>query len=294
MMATDPFALAKLSNLRVILQRHGFSFKKRLGQNFLIDSGVLEKIVRASDVTDLDGVLEIGPGAGVVTRALSAYAKKVVAVEKDESLRPVLDETVSICPNVEIKFADVLNVDLSSLFEQNFHDCRNVSVVANLPYYVTTPILFHVLESPVNVSQIVVMVQKEVADRMTAKPGTKDYGVLSVTVQYRAEVSKVTSVSRGCFFPSPNVDSMVVKLTTYGTHKPVEVENEDHFFRIVRAAFGMRRKTLLNALSSGMAMSKERCEAWLRAAGIDLLRRGETLSLQEFSNLSSLYSSQFN
>jgi 16S rRNA (adenine1518-N6/adenine1519-N6)-dimethyltransferase len=290
-MITDPFALAKLSTLREYLSRHGFSFKKQLGQNFLIDTSVLEKIVHASEVTDKDGVLEIGPGAGVVTRALSAYAKKVVAVEKDESLRPVLQDTLAECRNVVLRFADVLEIDIRELFSEVFHDCEKVCVVANLPYYVTTPILFHILESQVDVAQIVVMVQKEVADRMTAKPATKDYGVLSVAVQYRAEVSKVTSVSRGCFFPSPNVDSTVVKLAIWGKNKPVQVDDEGRFFKIVRSAFGMRRKTILNALSGGMAISKERCADWLRSADIDPKRRGETLSLHEFSNLSSLYSS---
>jgi 16S rRNA (adenine1518-N6/adenine1519-N6)-dimethyltransferase len=290
-MTTDPFALAKLSTLRDYLSRHGFAFKKQLGQNFLIDSNVLEKIVEASGVTDRDGVLEIGPGAGVVTRALSAYAKKVVAIEKDKSLEPVLQDTLAECPNIELRFADVLDVDLVALFQEMFYDCEKVCVVANLPYYVTTPILFHVLESPVHVAQIVVMVQKEVADRMTATPSTKNYGVLTVAVQYRAAVSKVVSVSRGSFFPSPNVDSTVVKLSTWDENRPVQVADEDRFFKIVRSAFGMRRKTILNALSGGMSISKERCGEWLRKAGIDPKRRGETLSLQEFSTVSSLYSS---
>ncbi len=292
-MATDAFALTKLSVLRNLLKRHGFSLKKQLGQNFLVDSNVLEKIANVVRMADLDGILEIGPGAGVVTRVLASQAQKVVAVEKDESLRPVLSDTLGGCVNVDLRFADFLDVDLKTLWVQEFGSCERVGVVANLPYYITTPILFHVLESPVDLAQIIIMVQKEVADRMVAQPGSKDYGILSLSVQYRARVSKVISVGRGCFFPAPNVDSVVVQLTSYGLDKPVKVANEDHLFRIVKAAFGMRRKTLLNALSGGLSVSKERTQEWLTMVGINPMCRGETLSLQDFASLANAYSTQF-
>lgn len=278
--------VSKPSLLKPFLAKYGFSFKKGLGQNFLIDAQILSAIAQASEVSDADGVLEIGPGAGVVTQRLADLAKRVIAVEKDASLRPVLAEALESCPNVEVTFADVLDLDLCKLWEK-FADCNDVSVVANLPYYVTTPILFHVFESHVPVRNIVVMVQKEVADRLQAKPGTKDYGALTVTVQYRAEVETVIHVSPGAFIPAPTVDSTVIRMRCRPV-PAVEVVNEAMFFRVVRAAFGMRRKTLLNALSAQLPMDKEACARCLELAGIDPMRRGETLSISEFATLSNV------
>lgn len=275
--------IAKPSVLKPFLGKHGFSFKKGLGQNFLIDGRILTEIVDACEITKEDGVLEIGPGAGVVTQLLADRAKVVVAVEKDRSLEPVLAESLEGLSNVEIVFADVLQVDLSKLWEK-FKTCKRVSVVANLPYYVTTPILFHVLDADVPVHNIIVMVQREVADRLNAKAGTKDYGALTVTVQYRAEVTTVVQVGRGAFMPAPAVDSTVVQMRCRTT-PAVPVKDEEMFFRVVRAAFGMRRKTLLNALSAQLSMGKDEVTECLQTAHIDSMRRGETLSIEEFGRL---------
>ena len=290
-MTNPELDLTKPSVLKEILGRHGFSFKKQLGQNFLIDRITLERIGDAAEITDEDGVLEIGPGAGVVTRMLAARAKQVVTIEKDESLRPILGDTLADVRNVHIHYNDVLQVDLARVWSEFFSGCRQVSVVANLPYYVTTPILFHILESNVSVAKIVVMVQKEVADRMMAGPGTKDYGVLTVAVQYRAAVRKVTVVKPSSFMPPPTVDSTVVQLSCY-QELPVAVQSERDFFHAVRAAFSMRRKTLLNALAGGLAISKQECQELLSAAGIDPNRRGETLSLSEFAQLANEFTAR--
>jgi 16S rRNA (adenine1518-N6/adenine1519-N6)-dimethyltransferase len=275
--------VAKPSVLKPFLGRHGFSFKKGLGQNFLIDGRILTEIVDACEITEEDGVLEIGPGAGVVTQLLADRAKVVVAVEKDRSLEPVLAESLEGLSNVEVVFADVLQVDLALLWDK-FQTCKRVSVVANLPYYVTTPILFHVLDAQVQVHNIVVMVQREVAERLNAKPGTKDYGALTVTVQYRAQVGTVVQVSRGAFMPPPTVDSTVVRMRCRTT-PAVPVKDEEMFFRVIRAAFGMRRKTLLNALSAQLSLGKDVVTECLQTAGVDSMRRGETLSIEEFARL---------
>jgi 16S rRNA (adenine1518-N6/adenine1519-N6)-dimethyltransferase len=273
------------SALKELLYRHGFSFKKQFGQNFLIDERVLSRIVEAADLTARDGAFEIGPGAGVVTQRLARNAKQVVTVEKDRTLAPVLEDSLKGMENVKVVFADVLETDLEGLWE-NFSDCEKVSVVANLPYYITTPILFHILDSNIRVTNIVVMVQKEVADRMMADPGTKDYGALSVAVQYRAEVDKVVQVSPGCFLPPPNVESTVVRLRIR-SEPPVKVDNEKVFYEVVRAAFGMRRKTLLNALSAGLSLAKKDCEEMFETLQILPNRRGETLHLEEFAEISN-------
>jgi 16S rRNA (adenine1518-N6/adenine1519-N6)-dimethyltransferase len=269
------------SELKELLYRHGFSFKKQFGQNFLIDERVLSRIVEAAELTARDGAFEIGPGAGVVTRRLARNAKQVVTVEKDRTLAPVLEDSLKGMENVKVVFEDVLETDLEQLWE-NFSDCDKVSVVANLPYYITTPILFHLLDSDIRLANIVVMVQKEVADRMMAEPGTKDYGALSVAVQYRAEVDKVVQVSPGCFLPPPNVESTVVRLRIR-SEPPVKVDNEKLFSEVVRAAFGMRRKTLLNALSAGLSLAKKDCEQMFETLQILPNRRGETLRLEEFA-----------
>jgi 16S rRNA (adenine1518-N6/adenine1519-N6)-dimethyltransferase len=280
-------SVLKPSELRGIMVRHGFQLKKGYGQNFLVDLHVLDAIVDAAAISHADGVFEVGPGAGVVTRPLSFRAKRVVTVEKDRTLESVLTDTVGHRDNVEIVFADVLDVDLTTLW-QRFNDCDRVVAVANLPYYVTTPILFHLLESKVRLANIVVMVQKEVADRMMAKPGSKAYGALSVAVQSRAKVTRVATVPPGAFLPPPSVASAVVHLSLYDT-PPVAISDSEMFRRVVKAAFGTRRKTLRNALATGFRFSKEEIEAWLNQAGIDGLRRGETLNLHEFAALTEAF-----
>lgn len=277
-------------SLRPILQKHGFVLKKGLGQNFLIDERILDQIVAAAQITPADGVFEVGPGAGTLTQRLAQLAKRVVAVERDESLRPVLQETLADFPQVNVVYEDVLKTDLLALW-QHFADCEQVIVVANLPYYVTTPILFRILEAEIPVSRIIVMVQKEVAARLAAQPGSKDYGALTVTVAMRAQVETVTQVHRGAFLPPPGVDSTVVRLNCY-QRPPVAVRTVDGFRKVVRAAFATRRKTLLNALSAGLQVGKTTVADSLQAAGIAPVRRGETLSLEEFARLTNqLYSS---
>jgi 16S rRNA (adenine1518-N6/adenine1519-N6)-dimethyltransferase len=226
-----------------------------------------------------DGVFEIGPGAGVVTQRLAQVARRVVAVEKDESLQPLLKTVLGDAGNVEIVYADVLKLQLTQLW-QRFADCRRVHVVANLPYYVTTPILFHILESGVPVGNIVVMVQREVADRLAAPPGGKDYGALSVMVQYRAQVEKVANVPPSAFLPPPNVDSVVVRLRC---REPVWPARDEACLRqVVRAAFATRRKTLQNALAAGLSIHRDDARDLLESAGVEAGRRGETLTLAEF------------
>lgn len=278
---SNPFALADPAVLKGLLRRHGFTWKKRLGQNFLIDARVLARLIDAAELRPDDGVFEVGPGAGVVTRLAATRARRVVAVEKDASLRPVLAEVLAGLPHVEVVFADVLKLRLPDVWGR-FHDCAGVKVIANLPYYVTTPILFHLLEAGVRMDSIVVMVQREVAQRLAAAPGSKDYGALSVAVQYRCSVERVLQVRAGAFLPPPEVDSAVVRLRVRG-EPPVAVRDEQMFFRVVRAAFATRRKTLANALTGGLEWSKELCAAVLARAGVDGGRRGETLSLQEFA-----------
>lgn len=280
------YDVARVSQLRELLRAHGFQFKKQLGQNFLIDQRILDKIVNAADIGPDDGVFEIGPGAGVVTRQLADRARWVVAVEKDRALTPILQTSLEGKANVKIIYQDVLDAHLPDLWNE-FANCQRVSVVANLPYYVTTPILFHLLESQVRLHHIVVMVQREVAQRLVASPGTKDYGALTVAVQYYAEVDKVQRVAPGCFVPPPNVESEVVRLRIRS--KPaVDVPNSKMFFRVVKAAFAMRRKTLVNNLAHSFGLGKATCEQLLRDCAIDPMRRGETLDLSEFASLAKI------
>ncbi len=279
--------LARPGELKRFLARHGFVLKKGLGQNFLIDERVLDKIVEASGISERDGVLEIGPGAGVLTQRLAARAGKVVAVEKDAALQPLLAESLRAFARVEVVYADVLDVDLQELWAR-FAGCPRVHVVANLPYYVTTPILFHILEAAVPVNNILVMVQKEVADRLAAAPGRKEYGALSVMVQYRAEVERIVSVPPSSFLPPPGVESVVVRLSCRPPRHPVR--HLPDLRRVVRAAFATRRKTLANALAGGLGWDRDETRRLLMGAGIDPDRRGETLSLQEFVRVADAYS----
>lgn len=270
-----------------IIAKHGFSFKKSLGQNFLIDGNILTRIVDAAGLSKEEGALEIGPGIGALTQRLANQAGKVTAIEIDNRLIPILAEILEEEKHVQVVHGDVLKIDLKELFATQFSDVEKVSVVANLPYYVTTPILMKLLEEKLPLEHIVVMIQKEVAQRMAAKPGGKEYGSLSVAVQYYCTTEIVCTVPHTVFIPQPNVDSAVIKLTV--REKPaVEVEDEAFFFRVVQSAFTQRRKTLINNLMTitGKDRRAELTEL-LQSIEIDPVRRGETLSLEEYAKLST-------
>ena len=269
-----------------IIKKYGFKFKKSLGQNFLIDQNILKNIVAAAELDETKGALEIGPGIGALTQELAQAAGRVTAVEIDNRLIPILREVLSGVPNVHVEHGDVLKLNLKELIENQFKGLTGVSVVANLPYYVTTPILMKLLEEKLPLEHIVVMIQKEVAQRMAAKPGGKEYGSLSVAVQYYCIPELVCIVPHTVFIPQPNVDSAVIKLSL--RNKPaVDVQDEGHFFRTVQACFAQRRKTIANNLTSYVGkIHRERLGPLLEGCGIDPSRRGETLSLEEFASLS--------
>lgn len=268
-----------------IIARYGFSFKKSLGQNFLVDQNVLSNIVAAAELDKTKGALEIGPGIGALTGRLADEAGKVAAVEIDQRLIPILNDMMADQPHVTIVHGDVLKLDLQALIEDQFEGMSGISVVANLPYYVTTPILMKLLEERLPLQHIVVMIQKEVAQRMAAKPGGKDYGSLSVAVQYYCEPQLVCTVPHTVFIPQPNVDSAVIKLTLR-EQPAVDVPDEAYFFRVVQASFAQRRKTLANNLTAFVGKdNREALQALLLEAGIDPGRRGETLSLDEFARI---------
>ncbi|WMT41050.1 16S rRNA (adenine(1518)-N(6)/adenine(1519)-N(6))-dimethyltransferase RsmA [Paenibacillus sp. D2_2] len=272
-----------------IIQRHGFSFKKSLGQNFLIDQNILGKIVAAAGLDKTKGALEIGPGIGALTEKLAEEAGKVTAVEIDQRLLPILGEVLEPFSHVQVVHGDVLKLDLKELFAQQFSDVDGVSVVANLPYYVTTPILMKLLEEKLPLENIVVMIQKEVAERMAAAPGGKEYGSLSIAVQYYSEPELVCTVPHSVFIPQPNVESAVIRLKVR-KQPPVQVEDEAFFFEVVQASFAQRRKTISNNLKSRFfpKEGRERLEALLEEAGITPSRRAETLDLHEFAKLSNV------
>jgi 16S rRNA (adenine1518-N6/adenine1519-N6)-dimethyltransferase len=271
-----------------ILNKYGFSFKKSLGQNFLIDTNILKKIVSFADLTENSGAIEIGPGIGALTEQLARTSKKVVAFEIDQRLLPILKDTLSPYPNVKIIHNDVLEADVAEVIAEEFTEMNDIMVVANLPYYVTTPIIMKLLEEHLPIRGIVCMLQKEVADRISARPGTKEYGSLSIAVQYYTEAETVMIVPKTVFVPQPNVDSAVIRLTKR-EQPAVSVTDEAFFFQVTRASFAQRRKTLLNNLTSQLPDGKQRKEEILQAlsaSGIDPARRGETLSLEEFGRLS--------
>lgn len=270
-----------------IIQRHGFSFKKSLGQNFLIDQNILHKIVEAAELDESKGALEIGPGIGALTEKLAQTAGTVTAIEIDQRLIPILEEVLEPYGNVRVHHGDVLKVDLHELFRTNFADRSKVSVVANLPYYVTTPILMRLLEERLPLENIVIMIQKEVAERMAAAPGSKDYGSLSIAVQYYSEPKLVCTVPHTVFIPQPNVESAVIRLEVR-EEPPVSVPDEAFFFDVVQASFAQRRKTIANNLKSRFfpKEGRERLEQLLAAADIEPSRRGETLSIEEYARLS--------
>ncbi len=282
--------LSSTKVLKEIIDKYNFRFNKNLGQNFLIDSNILDTIVDASVIEKNTGIIEIGPGIGVLTQSLAEKAEKVVAIEVDTRLIPILEDTMGIYPNVKIIHGDALKVDMENILQQEFKG-MDVKVVANLPYYITTPIIMGLLEKRLNISSLVVMIQKEVAQRMIAQPGKKDYGALSVAVQYYTKPSIVTTVSPHCFMPQPKVESTVIRLDIL-KEPSVNVEDEKRFFKVVKAAFGQRRKTLINALtnSGSFKISKADLKVLLNKLGIEEKQRGETLSIVQFADLSNAIS----
>ena len=273
-------------NTIAVLQKYNFVFQKKFGQNFLIDSHVLEKIVDAAQITRQDCVLEIGPGIGTMTQYLAESAREVVAVEIDRALIPILQDTLSAYDNVTVRNEDIMKVDVGQIVRER-NQGRPIKVVANLPYYITTPIIMSLLESHVPVQSITVMVQKEVADRMQVGPGTKDYGALSLAVQYYARPEVVARVPANCFMPRPSVDSTVVRLTRY-QKPPVEARDEKHLFALIRASFKQRRKTLANGLANGVGIPRDQVTAALQEMGLPATVRGEALTLEQFATLSNL------
>lgn len=283
--------LGNPTNTIAVLNRYGFSFQKKFGQNFLIDENVVEKIVRDAGVTKDDFVLEIGPGIGTMTQILCENAREVVAVEIDDKLIPILTEdTLSWYDNVTVIHEDILKLDIVKLANER-NGGKPIKVVANLPYYITTPIIMGLFESHVPLDSITIMVQKEVADRMQVGPGTKDYGALSLAVQYYAKPQILLNVPASCFMPRPNVDSAVIQLTRY-EKPPVEVADEHLMFRLIRASFNQRRKTMTNSVgnSQELSVSKEQMAAALEKCGLSATVRGEALTLAQFAELANVLS----
>ncbi len=279
--------IATPTRTREIIDKFNLRLKKSLGQNFLIDTNILRRIVDLAEINETTGVIEIGPGIGALTEQLASRAKRVVAYEIDKRLLPVLKETLSDYPNVTVIHEDVLKADVKKAIEMHFRDVDDVIVAANLPYYVTTPILMKLLEERLPLRAIVVMVQAEVADRIAASPGTKEYGSLSIAAQFYAEIEKVLDVPKTVFLPPPRVESAVIRLTIR-EEPPVSVIDERFFFRVVQASFSNRRKTIYNNLIHhfGLKEKKDDVSNALEDAGIDPTRRGETLTIEEFASLS--------
>ena len=276
--------LTDIAYIKDLLSRHGFSFSKKLGQNFLVNPSVCPKMAQLCGADKQSGVLEIGPGIGVLTKELAQVANKVVAIELDDRLPPVLAETLGDFDNITVIQGDVMKLDLPALLQTQFDGCP-VHVCANLPYYITSPILMLLLESRLPIEDITVMVQKEAAIRLCAAPGTRDCGAVSLAVQYYAQPTRLFGVSRGSFMPAPNVDSEVIRLTVRKT-PPVSVDDENRLFGIIRAAFGQRRKTLQNALTTA-GYTKETIAAACTAAGIPATARAEQLTLEQFASLTN-------
>lgn len=279
-------------NTIAVLQKYNFNFQKKFGQNFLIDTHVLDKIIEASGITKEDFVLEIGPGIGTMTQYLCENAREVVAVEIDKNLIPILSDTLSEYDNVTVINEDILKVDINRLAEEK-NGGRPIKVVANLPYYITTPIIMGLFESHVPIDSITIMVQKEVADRMQVGPGTKDYGALSLAVQYYAKPEIIANVPPNCFMPRPNVGSAVIRLTRHA-EVPVQVDDEKLMFRIIRASFNQRRKTLANGLNNSpeIHLSKEIIQESIEELGVPITIRGEALTLEQFAAFSNIIGSK--
>lgn len=281
-------ALGTPGNTIEILKKYNFNFQKKFGQNFLIDTHILEKIITVSGITKEDCVLEIGPGIGTMTQYLAESAREVVAVEIDKALIPILRDTLSAYDNVTVINEDILKVDINRIVQEK-NNGNAIKVVANLPYYITTPIIMGLFESRVPLDSITIMVQKEVADRMQVGPGTKDYGALSLAVQYYAKPEVMIQVPPTCFMPKPNVGSTVIRLTRH-TDPPVEAADEGHMFSLIRASFNQRRKTLVNGLANAVniKVAKEDVLKALEEMKLPLTVRGETLTLEQFAQLSNL------
>lgn len=278
--------LADINTIRSLLDKSGFSFKKSLGQNFLIDPDVCPAMAAAACDKDT-GVIEIGPGIGVLTAELSKTAKRVVAVELDERLKKILPLTLADCKNAEIIYGDIMKMDIKKLIAEKFSDCAKIAVCANLPYYITSPIVMGLLESRLPADNITVMVQKEAAERLCAEVGTRDAGAVSVAVSYYSEPEILFEVPRTCFMPSPKVDSAVIKLKIR-EKPPVSVNSEEHFFRLVKACFAQRRKTLVNTVSNTTGTEKEAIKKALESLGLPETVRSEQLSLNNLAELSNL------
>lgn len=281
--------LSNPTNTLAVINKHEFAFQKKYGQNFLVDEGIVEKIVREAGVTKDDFVLEIGPGIGTMTQLLCEHAREVAAVEIDDKLIPILAETLSAYDNVTVINEDILKVDIAALAGEK-NGGRPIKVVANLPYYITTPIIMGLFESHVPIDSITVMVQKEVADRMKVGPGTKEYGALSLAVQFYAKPEIVINVPPECFIPRPNVGSAVIRLTRH-KENPVQVKDEKLMFKLIRASFNQRRKTLANGLNNSpeINFSKEQIAKAIEALGRGASIRGEALTLAEFARLADIF-----
>lgn len=277
--------LSDITTIRAVLEKNGFHFSKALGQNFLINPSVCPRMAALSGAADCAGAVEVGPGIGVLTWELSQVAKKVVSIELDKRLLPVLDETLADCDNVKILNADVMKLDLRRMIEEEFPG-GEVAVCANLPYYITSPVIMRLLEERLPVTSITVMVQKEAAERLCAHPGERACGAVSAAVWYYAEPEILFQVSRGSFMPAPNVDSAVIRLRIRRT-PPVEVADEPFFFRVVRAAFAQRRKTAVNSIANTLGRSKQAVAAAFDAAGVPQNARAEALTLEDFAALTA-------
>lgn len=280
--------LGNPKNTIEVLQKYHFNFQKKFGQNFLINTSILEEIIDAAEITKEDFVLEIGPGIGTMTQYLCEAAREVVAVEIDTNLIPILGDTLSAYDNVEVMNADILKVDIAKLADER-NGGKPIKVVANLPYYITTPIIMGLFESHVPIDSITIMVQKEVADRMQEGPGSKEYGALSLAVQYYAKPEIVVNVPPSCFMPQPKVGSAVIRLTRH-ENPPVDVDNEKLMFQVIRASFNQRRKTLANGLNNfgNFSLGKEEIQKSIEELGVPVNIRGEALSLEQFAKLSNI------
>lgn len=274
------------NTIKRILTRHGFTFSKALGQNFLIDPSVCPRMAAALEADDRTGVLEIGPGIGVLTKELSAVCGRVAAVELDRRLPDVLAETLADCPNVQVVPGDVLQMDLQALFADQFADCDRLQVCANLPYYITTPVLMRLLESELPIERLVVMVQLEAAKRLCAPLGTRDCGAVSAAVEYYTQAEILFEVGRESFYPSPNVDSAVIALTRR-QQPPVQVTDEGYFFRVVKGAFLQRRKTLANSLNAALGVPKAELTALFQSLGLSATVRAEQLTMSQMAALAN-------
>lgn len=278
--------LADINTVRSLLAKNGFTFKKSLGQNFLINPDVCPAMANAACDSET-GVIEIGPGIGVLTRELAKTAKKVIAIELDERLKKILPETLSVLDNVEVIYGDALKLDLNAIIKEKLSCCKSVAVCANLPYYITSPVIMNLLESRLPITSVTVMVQKEAAQRLCAEVGTREAGAVSVAVSYYAEPHILFGVSRASFMPPPNVDSAVIQLKIR-KEPPIKVKNEKEFLRLVKCCFSQRRKTLVNAVSNTAGTDKDELRAALRALGLPETVRGEQLTMEQLAALSDI------